>query len=1104
MLNIYLGENEREKLRICAKKMTELTAAGKEVIAIVPDQYSFAFDKALYGELGAKSFNEISTVSFKKFSENLIERYGTRSGTLVSQNDRMILLYIALKRVRAAKSLKILDRAAEKTAFCDDMSRLIDTMRRGGITPEQLKSASERVGGTLGDKLSDVSEIFSAYSAVMAERGCRDESSVITEGGLIAAETGTFRSASVFVFRFDSFSPDELSILKCAVKDAESVTVSLSMPREYRRSAVSPFIHIVNTQNALLEICSETNTRPVYSYCDEKKTGNRVLSGIGSCLFTPAERKIQNDGSISVVRADSIYDEAEYVAATIRRLYVEEGYSFNDIAVLTHDITSYADALEAAFERYGVEAFTDRPQPASGMSLALFALDAVEAASTRQPDTDRILKYLRSPFSPLTQDETSALWDYSVRWNVDGKMWESDFTAFEKEDIASINAAREKAVGPLKRLHDASKSATAKEIASAFCEFLKETDAAGRAFSVIEECTDPDLRLETARLFKQLWTAVMSAVTSVYLIAGDEKMTLRSFGELLRLMLSQTSVSTPPQKLDSVTLADVSRSVIGEPKAVFVVGLADGVFPADIKKSGLFSGRDIAALEEIGVRLDVTPEGMLCSERYDCYKALTAASQRLYLSWSGADLRGRELRPSRFIRRIRDYCGEPPKSASSLGAELYCSTPRSAYYHYAVSRRFTPAEKSSVREALLSDDEYREKLMKPFGSGGVHRLSPDVSKRLFAPKDINITASRIDVYNRCNFEYFCRYGLNIKPVKPLDIDPSNRGSVLHYIFENVLGRFGDGFSEASDGDISEMIDGLLNDYFETVFGGDFGKSAKFMADYHRLGTAAFEILLNMRDEFRVSKFRPVKFEYDLSREGGGDVLKIPIGRGVSVIIRGIVDRVDCYTAPDGKHYIRVIDYKTGEKSFCYEDIYNGINLQMLLYMLALTEGNDVNFKNAIPGGILYMRAGFLSCEDDFDPLSDGAEERLKRSAKQFKRSGLVVDIDESVAAMDSGFSGKFVPASKNKDGSYSKISSVISPESFARLEDFAKRKAERFGADLLSGKIDAVPLGENPDSLRCRYCDYTSVCDRRKYMMRLISKTDADALKHEIGISEAE
>lgn len=1099
MLKIFLGENQNEKLKKCAEKMREQLCSGKRVMAIVPDQFSFDFDKFLYRQLGAREFNNVTILSFKRLSESLINRFGTSEGSLISQSDRMILIWLALRKTKSKKSLRLLNRSIEKPLFCEEISHILDSLRRGGVTPEALRTAAESVGGTLSDKLLDVSEIFDIYSDLLSEKNLRDESSIISEGARIAAENACFKGAHVYVDRFDSFSPDELSLLRYAIRDAESVTVNLPMPRYFKKSAVSPFLHCEVTQNKLIKLCEELNAHIEYIFCDAPKSKNPMLKTVGDCLFEPVRETVGGDGSVRAIRADTLYEEADFVAAEIRRLVTKKSFKFNDIAVITHDIDSYGAVLEAAFERYGVEAFIDRPQPAAGMSLVLFAIDAIEAAAARLPDTDKILGYLRSPFSPLEQEEFSLLWDYSVRWNVAKEMWLNDFSAGEPDVLLRVNAAREKAIAPLKALHNASQNASAREICAAFCEFLKSTQLAERAFSVIEECTESDLKLETARLFKQLWSAVMSAITSVYLTAGDEKLTLRAFGDLLRLILTQTAVANPPQKLDSVTVADVERSIISQPKVAFVVGLADGVFPADVRKSGLFSGRDIAELQSVGVDFDITPESRLSAERFDCYKAITAPEEKLYLSFSGADLRGKELKPSRYLRRISQLCGVKFERASALGAELYCSTPAAAYYGYAVARGYSESQRYSIYEALMSVPEYREKLERLEKlSSGEHRLSPQISQRLFASRDINVTASRIDVYNRCPYEYFFKYGLKIEAVRPLTVDPANRGTVMHFLFESVLEYFGESFSEADDRELIELVDKLLEDFSKENLGGDFGKSAKFKADYNRLGGAALEILFNMREEFRVSKFRPERFEYDLSQSDGKSVLSIPISSDVKVNIRGVVDRVDTFTDERGKRYIRVIDYKTGSKKLCFEDIYNGINLQLLLYMLALTEGRDTAFSDCIPSGVLYMRAGFLECKDNFDPLSADQKDRLKRAADQLKRNGLVVDIPESVAAMDGGYSGQYVPVKLKKSGEYTAASEVISVESFKLLEDFAKRKVMEFGKNLMNGRIDSLPVGDDSEHLHCAYCDYSEVCDRRKYMMKLIKKTDGELLAAEI------
>lgn len=1101
MLNIRLGENSSKKLKSCAHDISKALCDNREVLAIIPDQFSFEFDNALYSELGIRDFNRVTTLSFKRLASSLIERYGTRSGVLVKPEQRLILLYIALQNVKKTHELKIFGRQIEKPNFINDIASIIDSLTRCGVSSEMLANASYSTNGTISEKLSDISIIYKAYCDELLKRQLRDESSLILEAARIADENGFFKCKVVYIDRFDSFSPDELRFLEIAIRDAHSVNVSLSLPNAYKPSVSSPFALVASTQNQLVSLTSKYNKPLRYVLSDEAVERTQALCDVKDNLFTPRPQKSCNDGSVTVVSADTVYEEADYVCAQISELVSDFGYSLNDIAVFTHDMDTYQKVLESAFERYDINAFLDNSMSASGMSVALYALSAIDAASTRNPDTDRILNFIRSPFSFLNEQEISLVEDYCLRWNIDGKMWLSDFK--EDKDIASsdeINAIRRKIITPLSQLNENAKTKIAKDIAVAFNKFLEDITLAECAKAVIDDSLESD-KTENARLFKQLWNALMLAVSSIYLTADDTPMTLKTFGELLRTILSSQKISNPPQKLQSVKVCDVSRSIISTPKVVFVIGLNDGRFPTEIKKNGIFSGRDFALLESLGVAFETSLTTRLDAERLDCFNALCHATDKLYLTYSNADVKGKAINPSSYVKKICTILSLPIRTASSYPLEFYCRTPKSAYFRFATAKNKSADEIISVYESLLSIPEFKEKILRLAASQrDSHKLSPEISRRLFASGDIYITPSKIDTYNSCNFKYFCQYGMQLEPIRPVAVDPANRGSIMHHIFQHVLEHFGEGFSETDDDEISALVSELLDDYLNSALGGSFGKTAKFRADYNRLHGACMEILINIREEYKVSKFRPVRFEYKLKKEDGGTVLSIPINNNLSVCLYGIVDRVDTYTTPDGTEYIRIVDYKTGSKMLDYKDIYNGLNLQMLLYMLALTEGTDPDFKNCVPAGVLYVNSVFLKCENDYKPLSDASAMKLAGANKQFKRTGLLVDDLTSLEAMDSGFSGIYAPVSKKKDGTFTSDSKLISGESFKLLEEFSYRKVKDFGNSLLIGKIDAVPLGKDRNNLHCRYCEFTSVCDRKKYMFKKTdAESDRESLLKEIG-----
>lgn len=1102
MLKLWLGENEDAKLKNLACSMKKDIASGREVVAIIPDQFSFAFDKSLYSELGARDFNKITVLSFKRLSAQLIEKYGAQ-GTLLEPSHRLILIFLAIRKLKSEGSLRILSRSLDKSNFVSDMSDMLDSMKRSGVTPEMLMQASENLSGSLCDKLHDISKLYSAYNDELLKNNCRDESSAVTLGAQICGVNGELKSKAIYLDRFDSFSPDELLFIQTALRDAYSVNISIYLPNDHKKSPVSPYNLTFSTQNRLIDLAKNCACPVEFIREEVEHYSKKSIEAVKQNLFTHSDANIENDSSVKIFSCDTVYAEADLAAASVRRL-VSNGLTYNDIAVFTHDAKSYGRIIESAFNKYDIPVYFDNRDSASSMSLIIFALSALEAVSSNKPKTDSILRLVRSAFSPLNHEEVSLLEDYCLRWNVEGDMWLSDFTASDRgDDLEAVNRVRVKVITPLEKFRSAIKNASAAEGCSAFAQYLKEIDLAQGAKNIIDNCEPAD-KLETVRIFKQLWKALSDSLEAVALVAGDEKLTPKVFCELMRLILSLTNISNPPQKLDSVTVADVSRSIISHPKAVFVLGVNDTKFPAEIKKTGVFSGRDMSVLEQMGIAFEQTLSFKLDSERLDCHKALSAPTDLLVLTYSGTDIKGTSLRPSSYITRICNLLNIRTEKASSLSTEFYASTPAAAYSLYAAGESISASQRASLREALSNIPEYSVKLSKldSLNTNLIHKLTPTVAKDLFAPFDINVTASRIDTYNKCNFEYFCRYGLGISEIQPMNMDPNIRGTVMHYIFEAVLSHFGSAYSDVSDDELMDIISRLLNEYSESEMSGDFGKSAKFKADYARLANACFDILKNIREEFKVSKFRPVKFEYTLHDADGGSILSIPIVGGVSVHLRGVIDRVDLYTDDEGRKYLRILDYKTGEKKLRFDDIYNGLNLQMLLYMLALTEGNDPEFADTIPAGIIYMRSGFLECDDTYDPLSTDAKDRLKSVTKQLKRDGLIVDNPEAIKAMDADISGSYVPVSVKKDGTYASSSRLISETAFKALEGFARDKVTEFGKSLLIGKIDAVPLGHDKNDIACRYCDYRAVCDRPKYLMKTIASSDGEKLLDQISQKE--
>ena len=178
--------------------------------------------------------------------------------------------------------------------------------------------------------------------------------------------------------------------------------------------------------------------------------------------------------------------------------------------------------------------------------------------------------------------------------------------------------------------------------------------------------------------------------------------------------------------------------------------------------------------------------------------------------------------------------------------------------------------------------------------------------------------------------------------------------------------------------------------------------------------------------------------------------------------------MDVYLGSDGCRYVRVIDYKTGHKSFRLPDVLLGLNMQMLVY-LAAPGGKR---PGAACRGALHARGRALGLGGP-----GAGEEKIKAEAdKQLKMSGVVLSDQEIIQAMEAGAKGRFIPASLNKDGSLGRYSSALSRQELHTVLEYSKLLIAAMGRELLEGRVEPEPALTGRDS--CRYCPYSPVCGR--------------------------
>ncbi|MCM1023441.1 MAG: PD-(D/E)XK nuclease family protein [Prevotella sp.] len=1076
MLNLILGGAGCGKSYEMTNRIEAAAKAGKNVLIIIPDQFSAEFDRSLYERLGMVLFNRLDVLSFDRTARDVFIRHGGLKGRYADDTVKKVMMYRALAEISERDGLLFYGRQAKSPSFAESSLEIVKELTVNGITAEVLSACADRLDESVRDKTADIALIYSEYCRILSQSGYKDSGGDVSEAAARAAKHGYFAGKTVYIDAFKSFTADEYAMLNVMIAQSESVTVCL--PTADAQSAeYSVFAAVNRTVSKLTGAAADLGVKTVKTMLTEPKRfkAPELAFYSANVLRNVRGRFGGENRAVKVYRSADSYGEGDLVCSEIRRLVMEEGFRYSDIAVLARQKELYSSVMESAFERYGIPFYTDDSRTAAHKSLFIFVRTALALAAGKSASTEDWLRYMKTGMAGLTDEEIAAVEDCCYKWNIEGGMWEKPF---EYDDVRfGAEQVRKKVTEPIFKLRRAMADSDGKGFCAALVTFFDDAGLYGSLQSFCENCTSEDAAaLAAVREIKQLWELLCGLLETLDRALADAKISPADFAELFSAAASGLKLSSPPQTLDCVQFVAAHTARLAEPKAVFVIGANEGAFPYAAKPSGLFSDRDRLALEAAGITLSGGSADKLDEERFAAYSALSMASERLWITYPVSDISGRQLYPSSVVNHAEEIFGKDvATSFEQRGLLPFCTTARAAYYQYVRNYRRGDADSASLRKALEELPEYAERLeyLKNIENSAEHSLSPETGRRLFG-RNISMSASRFEDYMKCPFKYYCQKGLKLYPPQKVELDSPSRGTAIHYcLSETLREKSRDEFIAMSREDILKLVKKHLGEYYRSdAVGGDYGKTKRYKAAFARLSDTLADILERLAEEFGQSKFVPEGFEYTLRRDGDEDPLKLVTESGITVWFEGTVDRVDVYRG-DAETYVRVIDYKSGVKEFRYEDLLYGVNMQMLLYLFAVTDGNSRGrFSGDVPAGVLYMPA-----KDAAAGLgrNDGEEALREVLNGTYKMKGAVLRNDDVITAMEKDCGGVFIPVKKTSGGYYA-YSKLVTAEQLENLRKYSYRLLEETAENLAKGKVEALPLADGEGALPCGYCDYKSVC----------------------------
>ncbi len=1075
MLRFVIGRAGAGKTAALIREIQENMARGiGGNILLVPEQYSHEAERELCRVCGDSLSLYAEVLSFSGLARSLETKRGGAAAPWLDQGGRMLCMALALQGTGAR--LKVYGAAQRRPEMQALLLKAIDELKAARIDAEGLYDVAAECPDGLGDKLTDLAMVLDAFDAVVAN-GRADPADRLTMLSDAIDAGGLDASAKVFVDGFIDFTRQEQEVLCAMLRQSVQLTVCLTLDDLYGESEI--FALSRRAALALRDMAEDLGQTVRVTKLES--TDGSALRFFAEHMFDYTDACFDGAAPIRLLRAQSMSAECEQAAALCLSLVRDGGCRWRDIAIVVRGFADYRGTLESIFRHYGVPLFTAsrsdlmaKPLPA----LIACAYEIIEGGWA----LDDMVSYLRTGLAGLNETECDELESYLFKWQLRGSAWTrrgdwrqhpdgygGEYTPEIEERLARINTLRRRVAGPLRAFEKAAKeaetaTAQAQALAGLFAD-LRLPDTLSRRAEELQALG----REKSAAEYRQLWELTVNALEQCDGILGDSVLDCTQFGRLFTLMLSKYDIGTIPVSLDRVTAGDFDRNRRRDIKHLIVLGASDNRLPMVEEAGGIFSPDERQRLLEMDLALGPGGDSELWREFALIYYTLTLPSESLSLLCPVMDADGAELRPAFVFRRAQSLFGIEPESADLTDARM--SAPAPALGLAAQAIHGGSGREQAAAEYFNHNAPARAAALKAAAELTRGSLSRDGVTRLYG-KRLRLSASRVEKFASCRFAYFCQYGLKAKPHMPAGFQPPEMGTFMHYVLENAARDVSarGGFQKVTDAELEALTDQYVETYIHDELNDFQEKSSRFVYLFKRLRENVRRVVKDMADELRVSDFVPLDFELDFSK--ARDIPPIELGGDQDALsLIGVADRVDGWLH-EGKLYLRVVDYKTGQKEFSLSEVLQGMNLQMLLYLFTLSDGAQQRYGHEIvPAGIMYVpaRAPMLSTDTALDADAVTAER-----SKELRRSGLLLDSESVKEAWEHGAEKRYIPI-KIRYGR-PVPDSLASLERLGLLDRHIRRTLSGMAKELRAGSIAADPFFRSQSDNACLNCDYRGAC----------------------------
>lgn len=1083
-LRIIYGKSGSGKSTYCFNEISKLIEKEKKIYIITPEQFSFTAERKLMEAIKVKAVLNAEVITLSRMAHRVISETGGANAENLSKCGKAMLIYSILNKSKG--NLKFLGKSDENI---DLSMTAITEFKKHGISVENLKEEIEKTEDTyLKTKLKDMTLIYEQFQKKI-QNNYIEENDLLDILASNLDNTDIAKKSIIYIDEFAGFTSQEYEVIKKIVDQAKQVSVTVCTDNLELDTNPDKDIYYSNkiTLKKLLNLVDEKELEdPIYlgeQYRFKTEELKHLSKNIYNTKSTKYEKNVEN---IELFLAKNEYAEIEQVAKTIKKLIREQNYRYKDISIISKNMENYSSLVRAIFAQYEIPVFIDEKRDLNQNIIIQYILAILELLN-RNFTIESVFSYIKLGFCDIEDDEIFKLENYCNKWGIKQNKWKKDFiyeldNENKKQEIERLNDLRKEIITPLVELQEKiKKEKTAENITKALYEFLQKANIEEKIAYKIKELEDRNLP-ELASEYKTSYQIIIDIFDEIITIFKNDKMTIDTYSKILKIGLKNSGLGKIPGTQDQVIFGDVERSRSHKVEAVFIIGLNDGVFPSVNKDEGFFNDADREALKEDGLELAKGTIESLYEDNFNIYKAFTTAESKLYISYTSTDSDGKSQRPSILLNKIKKIFPKLEEKSDVINKNYEIVNPVITYEELIENiNKLKNKEKIDdiwygIYNYYKAQVEWNEKLVSDLEGLNYTNLPKNISQeninKLYG-NILNTSISRLERYRSCPFSYYLEYGLNLKEKEQLKIQSFDTGSFMHetidQFFDEVKAE-GLNLAELEEEQIKQIVLKIVDENLNLSKNFIFTATAKYKVLVRRLKRIISKALKYIIQTIIYSDFSIEGTEIEFGKNGKYKPIILELEGGKKIEITGKIDRIDTASSEDGK-YLRIIDYKSSAKNIDLNEVYAGLQIQLLTYTDAICREEDI-----MPAGIFYFSLLEQMIKADKKMSEEEIEELIR---KNFKMKGLIIADVKIIKMNDNTLkqgSSKLVPAALTVSGEINeKWTNGVKQEEFKILQEYIYKTIKQIVKEILSGKIDLKPYnkkGKTP----CEYCKYKAIC----------------------------